>query len=189
MTPGDLMRAVVPVCPPYDSNRVREGSLRGEQLPGELQCAPSKFFLLFDTDGDGLISFAEWVVLSNHYIYLLTYSQIQSKIRCMQQHTHRKPHVLWILGTCFSSLSSVFQNQALRWRLKCLILTTVGEYSSIEIIFQNLGFQEKYVWSNILTCYMYYISETLIGKSLIESWHWCEIKTIKTRRAKGSKLV
>ncbi|KAK9947458.1 hypothetical protein M0R45_003082 [Rubus argutus] len=61
MTPGDLMRAVVPVCPPYDSNRVREGSLRGEQLPGELQCAPSKFFLLFDTDGDGLISFAEYM--------------------------------------------------------------------------------------------------------------------------------
>lgn len=59
MTPGDLMRAVVPVFPPYDSNRVREGSLRGENVPGELQCAPSKFFMLFDTDGDGLISFQE----------------------------------------------------------------------------------------------------------------------------------
>ncbi|PRQ46248.1 putative EF-hand domain pair, mitochondrial Rho GTPase [Rosa chinensis] len=61
MTPGDLMRAVVPVFPPYDSNRVREGSLRGENVPGELQCAPSKFFMLFDTDGDGLISFQEYM--------------------------------------------------------------------------------------------------------------------------------
>ena len=59
MTPGDLMRAVVPVFPPYDSNRVREGSLQGENDPGELQCAPSKFFMLFDTDGDSLISFQE----------------------------------------------------------------------------------------------------------------------------------
>ncbi|KAL6226225.1 hypothetical protein ACLB2K_000188 [Fragaria x ananassa] len=61
MTPGDLMRAVVPVFPPYDSNRVREGSLQGENDPGELQCAPSKFFMLFDTDGDGLISFQEYI--------------------------------------------------------------------------------------------------------------------------------
>nr|TKS11564.1 hypothetical protein D5086_0000072080 [Populus alba] len=40
MTPSDLMRAVVPVFPPSESNRVREGFLRGETVPGELHCAP-----------------------------------------------------------------------------------------------------------------------------------------------------
>ena len=59
MTPADLMRAVVPVFPPSESTHVRVGSLRGEKVPGEQQCAPSKFFMLFDTDGDGLISFPE----------------------------------------------------------------------------------------------------------------------------------
>ncbi|CAK7338562.1 unnamed protein product [Dovyalis caffra] len=61
MTPADLMRAVVPVFPPSESNRVREGFLRGERVPGELQCAPSQFFMLFDTNGDGLISFPEYI--------------------------------------------------------------------------------------------------------------------------------
>lgn len=59
MTPADLMRAIVPVFPPSESRRVREGSLRGEQFPGSLECDPSEFFMLFDTDNDGLISFAE----------------------------------------------------------------------------------------------------------------------------------
>lgn len=59
MTPADLMRAIVPVFPPSESNHVREGYLRGERAPGELRCAPSNFFMLFDTDNDGLISFAE----------------------------------------------------------------------------------------------------------------------------------
>ncbi|CAL0325667.1 unnamed protein product [Lupinus luteus] len=61
MTPADLMRAVVPVFPPSESNRVREGSLRGEQVPGALFCSPSEFFMLFDTNNDGLISFAEYI--------------------------------------------------------------------------------------------------------------------------------
>uniref|UniRef100_A0ACD5ZJ94 Uncharacterized protein n=1 Tax=Avena sativa TaxID=4498 RepID=A0ACD5ZJ94_AVESA len=63
MLPADLMRAVVPVFPPSESNVVREGRLRGERNPGpgELQCAPSEFFMLFDTNGDGLISFAEYI--------------------------------------------------------------------------------------------------------------------------------
>lgn len=61
MTPADLMRAVVPVFPPSESNRVREGYLRGERRPGELHCAPSSFFMLFDTNSDGLISFAEYI--------------------------------------------------------------------------------------------------------------------------------
>lgn len=59
MTPADLMRAVVPVFPPSESHLVREGYLQGERSPGELRCAPSKFFMLFDTDNDGQISFRE----------------------------------------------------------------------------------------------------------------------------------
>ncbi|KAM1072278.1 hypothetical protein ACFX13_017827 [Malus domestica] len=42
---------------PQNQPALREGSLRGEKVPGELQCVPSKFFMLFDTDRDGLISF------------------------------------------------------------------------------------------------------------------------------------
>ncbi|KAL6899397.1 hypothetical protein ACP4OV_006055 [Aristida adscensionis] len=61
MLPADLMRAVVPVFPPTELNIVRQGRLRGERHPGELQCAPSDFFMLFDTNGDGLISFAEYI--------------------------------------------------------------------------------------------------------------------------------
>nr|CAB3447225.1 unnamed protein product [Digitaria exilis] len=59
MLPTDLMRAVVPVFPPSESKIVREGRLRGERHPGELHCAPSEFFMLFDTNDDGLISFSE----------------------------------------------------------------------------------------------------------------------------------
>ncbi|GAB2275415.1 hypothetical protein Dimus_010175 [Dionaea muscipula] len=61
MTPGDLMRAVVPVFPPSESNLVREGHLKGERSPGELGCSPSEFFMLFDVDNDGLISFKEYL--------------------------------------------------------------------------------------------------------------------------------
>lgn len=61
MTPADFMRAVVPVFPPSESNRVREGFLRGERPPGELHCDPSTFFMLFDTNNDGLISFSEYI--------------------------------------------------------------------------------------------------------------------------------
>ncbi|CAL5376734.1 unnamed protein product [Camellia sinensis] len=63
MTPADLMRAVVPVFPPSESNCIREGYLKGKWIPSELHCAPSIFFMLFDTDNDGLISFAEYVFL------------------------------------------------------------------------------------------------------------------------------
>ena len=59
MTPADLLRAVIPVFPPSESNYVRGGNLMGEESPGELQCPPSQFFMLFDTNNDGLISFSE----------------------------------------------------------------------------------------------------------------------------------
>ncbi|XP_022731041.1 calcium uptake protein, mitochondrial-like isoform X1 [Durio zibethinus] len=61
MTPADLMRALVPVFPPSESNRVRGGFLRGEQVPGELRCPPPQFFMLFDTNNDGLVSFPEYI--------------------------------------------------------------------------------------------------------------------------------
>ncbi|CAM8970456.1 unnamed protein product [Rhodiola kirilowii] len=61
MTPADLMRAVVPVFPPSESNLVRDGYLRGERSPGDLRCAPSGFFMLFDVNNDGLISFKEYI--------------------------------------------------------------------------------------------------------------------------------
>uniref|UniRef100_A0A7N0T8Y3 EF-hand domain-containing protein n=1 Tax=Kalanchoe fedtschenkoi TaxID=63787 RepID=A0A7N0T8Y3_KALFE len=61
MTPGDLMRAIVPVFPPSESHLVRDGYLRGERSPGDLRCAPSEFFMLFDVNNDGLISFKEYI--------------------------------------------------------------------------------------------------------------------------------
>ncbi|XP_010526229.1 PREDICTED: calcium uptake protein 1, mitochondrial-like [Tarenaya hassleriana] len=61
MKPADLMRAVVPVFPPSESHLVREGYLNGERNPGELRCSPSEFFMLFDVDNDGLISFKEYI--------------------------------------------------------------------------------------------------------------------------------
>ncbi|XP_015572510.1 calcium uptake protein, mitochondrial [Ricinus communis] len=61
MKPADLMRAVVPVFPPSESHLVREGYLSGERKPGDLRCAPSEFFMLFDVDNDGLISFKEYI--------------------------------------------------------------------------------------------------------------------------------
>ncbi|KAH7298673.1 hypothetical protein KP509_25G053500 [Ceratopteris richardii] len=63
MTSSDLMRAVVPVFPPSESPLLREGYLSGERHPGELRNPKSNFFMLFDTNGDGLISFSEYIFL------------------------------------------------------------------------------------------------------------------------------
>lgn len=62
MKPADLMRAVVPVFPPSESHLVRDGYLEGERRPGHLCCPSSEFFMLFDVNNDGLISFKEWVI-------------------------------------------------------------------------------------------------------------------------------
>ncbi|KAL3566097.1 hypothetical protein D5086_031512 [Populus alba] len=61
MKPEDLMRAVVPVFPPSESHLVRDGYLKGERNPGELRCTSSEFFMLFDVNNDGLISFKEYI--------------------------------------------------------------------------------------------------------------------------------
>ncbi|XP_017617316.1 calcium uptake protein, mitochondrial-like [Gossypium arboreum] len=61
MRPADLMRAVVPVFPPSESHLVRDGYLTGERSPGELRCDPSQFFMLFDINSDGFISFKEYI--------------------------------------------------------------------------------------------------------------------------------
>ncbi|KAL7137815.1 hypothetical protein ABFS83_10G118800 [Erythranthe nasuta] len=61
MTPADLMRAVVPVFPPSEADIVRGGNLKGELVTNELHFPPSDFFMLFDFDNDGLISFPEYI--------------------------------------------------------------------------------------------------------------------------------
>ncbi|XP_058067437.1 calcium uptake protein, mitochondrial-like isoform X2 [Magnolia sinica] len=61
MTPADLMRAIIPVFPPSESNIVREGYLRGEKRPGKLHYADPELSMLFDTNNDGLISFPEYI--------------------------------------------------------------------------------------------------------------------------------
>lgn len=68
MTSLDLMRAAVPVFQPADSTHVRSGFLGGEHREGErdddvsTSSNPrSDFFNFFDTDGDGLISFPEYI--------------------------------------------------------------------------------------------------------------------------------
>ncbi|KAH1203612.1 Calcium uptake protein, mitochondrial [Glycine soja] len=61
MKPADLMRAVVPVFPPSESHLVRDGYLEGERRPGHLCCPSSEFFMLFDVNNDGLISFKEYI--------------------------------------------------------------------------------------------------------------------------------
>ncbi|XP_059461487.1 calcium uptake protein, mitochondrial-like isoform X1 [Corylus avellana] len=76
MTPEDLMRAVVPVFPPSESNLVRDGYLRGERSPGDLRCDPSDFFMLFDVNNDGHISFKE-------YIFFVTLLSIPESSFCV----------------------------------------------------------------------------------------------------------
>ncbi|GFP93706.1 calcium uptake protein 1 mitochondrial [Phtheirospermum japonicum] len=61
MTAADLMRAVVPVFPPSEADVVRGGYLKGELVTTDLHCSASEFFMLFDTDNDGLISFPEYI--------------------------------------------------------------------------------------------------------------------------------
>lgn len=77
MTSLDLMRAAVPVFQPTHSNNIRCGSLGGESDGAERSPNISSsldpntkpdFFTLFDTDGDGLISFPEYIF----FITLLT---------------------------------------------------------------------------------------------------------------------
>ncbi|CAK9134298.1 unnamed protein product [Ilex paraguariensis] len=63
MTPSDLLRAIVPVFPPSEAPRIRGGYLKGEWISGELHCVPAEFFMLFDTNNDGLISFPEYIFL------------------------------------------------------------------------------------------------------------------------------
>lgn len=62
MTPGDFMRAVVPVFPPSESAYIRGGCLEGERPPNKIFSPDSHFFMLFDINGDGLISFPELVL-------------------------------------------------------------------------------------------------------------------------------
>ena len=77
MTRLDLMRAAVPVFQPVNSAHIRSGSLGGEAKDDDDEnkenLTNSNFFALFDTDGDGLISFPEYVF----FITLLSLSDEQ----------------------------------------------------------------------------------------------------------------
>ena len=84
MTSLDLMRAAIPVFQPASSSQVRSGFLGGEQREAREQsavygfeqfCPDSDFFKLFDTDGDGLISFQEYLF----FVTLLSLPESQVK--------------------------------------------------------------------------------------------------------------
>ncbi|CAN6681313.1 unnamed protein product [Malus baccata var. baccata] len=59
---------------PSEKNQpaLREGSLRGEKVPGELQCVPSKFFMLFDTERDDLKTSYMFVLDTIRFIFFVT---------------------------------------------------------------------------------------------------------------------
>jgi len=66
MMPADLMRACVPVFAPHGSDVVKSGSLAGESRAGALNRTKvtqgvSKFFKLFDIDGNGTLDFPEYI--------------------------------------------------------------------------------------------------------------------------------
>jgi hypothetical protein len=62
MLPADMMRACVPVFAPEGSDAVKSGGLGVDNKKGTQKAAKaSKFFQLFDTDGDGLIDFPEYI--------------------------------------------------------------------------------------------------------------------------------
>lgn len=61
MTASDMLRSVAAVYPPSGSGIIRAGSLPGEPDAGVTQ-EPSSFFLHFDVDGNGIISFDEFLL-------------------------------------------------------------------------------------------------------------------------------
>ncbi|GAX83915.1 hypothetical protein CEUSTIGMA_g11339.t1 [Chlamydomonas eustigma] len=68
MMPQDMLRAVVPTYPASKSNTDRAGSLPGEREPTDTQASrkndvANKFFLQFDLDGDGSVSYLEFLLL------------------------------------------------------------------------------------------------------------------------------
>lgn len=76
MTYMDLMRAAVPVFQPVGSKQIRSGSLGGENKDeNDANRVSSNFFNMFDMDGDGLISFPEYLF----FVTLLSLTDEQCK--------------------------------------------------------------------------------------------------------------
>jgi len=63
MTLSDLVRSLLPLHPPVGSNDTRAGRLHGERAHGDEthEKLQSALFKLFDTDGNGLIDFSEFL--------------------------------------------------------------------------------------------------------------------------------
>ncbi|KAK6912560.1 hypothetical protein RJ641_022161 [Dillenia turbinata] len=78
MTPADLMRAVVPVFLPSNSNLARDGYLRGERSPDDLRCPPSEIFMLFDVNKHGIHTVDLVTMLR---VYILCYTAKSSRIK------------------------------------------------------------------------------------------------------------
>lgn len=109
MRPADLMRAVVPVFPPSESHFVREGYLIGERAPGELRCAPSEFFMLFDVNEDGLISFREWVFNVSLTLFLWTMVLLPMVLKLKNWFLNRYIFFVTLLSIPETSFSIAFK--------------------------------------------------------------------------------
>lgn len=66
MSASDALRALLPIYPPDDAAWVRSGSLPGENAPDVPEDIGKKhedFFKQFDVDGDGALSYTEYLLL------------------------------------------------------------------------------------------------------------------------------
>lgn len=123
MTPADLMLAIVHVLPPFEATCVHRGYLKGEKSPGELNCAPSEFSMLLDTNNNGLISFAVFCMYAYawrqaHYLYVMLIKLLKHLLIL---------HFV-ITGILFLLHHLTYQNQVFQLPSKCLILTMMGRF-------------------------------------------------------------
>lgn len=117
------MLAIVHVLPPFEATCVHRGYLKGEKSPGELNCAPSEFSMLLDTNNNGLISFAVFCMYAYawrqaHYLYVMLIKLLKHLLIL---------HFV-ITGILFLLHHLTYQNQVFQLPSKCLILTMMGRF-------------------------------------------------------------